>query len=106
MHTKNKRSAQAMVELAIGMLVLALVLSAMFGFFSYIITSLDMRRTIRADAGREALGANGDLGGYSSAVSTNAIVEVEQLAADYIFGTRKINVKMEVHIPKLKGSIE
>ena len=48
-------SGQAFMELALGMLALALVLSALFGFTAYILSSLRMQCDIRAEAGRGAL---------------------------------------------------
>ena len=57
--SRKSRSGQAFVELACGMLALALVLSALFSVSSYIVKSLDLRRGLRADAGRRAMLAEG-----------------------------------------------
>ena len=75
------RRGQALMELAIGMLALALVLSALFGFTMYILSSLDLQRDLRADAGKDALESGGGDEAYSSKVSRD-VVEVEHLAAD------------------------
>ena len=96
------RRGQAFVELALGMLALALVLSALFGFTAYILSSLKMQRHLRADAGRGALNAGGGEESYSSKIADDT-VEVEPLAATYIFGSSEVEVKEEVHIPAMSG---
>ena len=95
-------SGQAFMELALGMLALALVLSALFGFTAYILSSLKMQRDIRADAGRGALNSGGGEESSSSKVADDT-VEVEPLAATYIFGSSEVEVKEEVHIPSMSG---
>ena len=84
------------MELALGMLALALVLSA------YILNSLRMQREIRAEAGRGALNSGGGEESYSSKIADDT-VEVEPLAATYIFGSSEVEVKEEVHIPSMSG---
>ena len=93
---------QAFVEMALGMLALALVLASLFGFTSYILSSLEMQRDLRADAGRGALEAGGGDESYSSKTAHD-VVEVEQFAADYVFGSSEIEVQEEVHIPAMAG---
>ncbi len=95
-------SGQAFMELALGMLALALVLSALFGFTAYILSSLKMQRDIRAEAGRGALNSGGGEESYSSKIADDT-VEVEPLAATYIFGSSEVEVKEEVHIPAMSG---
>ena len=95
-------SGQAFVELALGMLALALVLSALFGFTAYILSTLSMQRSIRAEAGRGALNSGGGEESYSSKIADDT-VEVEPLAATYIFGSSEVEVKEEVHIPAMSG---
>ena len=95
-------SGQAFVELALGMLALALVLAALFGFTAYILSSLKMQRHLRADAGRGALNSGGGEESYSSKIADDT-VEVEPLAATYIFGSSEVEVKEEVHIPSMSG---
>jgi hypothetical protein len=48
---RRLRSGQAFMELALGMLALALVMAALFGFSMYIFSSLDIHRELRAEAG-------------------------------------------------------
>ncbi len=96
------RDGQAFMEMALGMLALALVLSALFGFTMYILSSLEMQRDLRADAGKGALEAGGGDESYSSKVSHD-VVEVEPFAATYIFGSSEVEVKEEVHIPSMAG---
>ena len=67
---------QAFMEMALGMLALALVLASLFGFTSYILSSLEMQRDLRADAGRGALEAGGGDESYSSKTAHD-VVEVE-----------------------------
>ena len=93
---------QAFMEMALGMLALALVLASLFGFTSYILSSLEMQRDLRADAGRDALEAGGGDESYSSKTAHD-VVEVEQFAADYVFGSSEIEVQEEVHIPAMAG---
>ncbi len=94
----ESRRGQALVELALGMLVVALVLAGVFAFTNYIITSLNAQRSLRADAGRDALGGVGADGSYATA-SASATITVSPLAADYIFGKKQVEVKEEVHLP-------
>ena len=93
---------QAFMEMALGMLALALVLASLFGFTSYILSSLEMQRDLRADAGRGALEAGGGDESYSSKTAHD-VVEVEQFAADYVFGSSEVEVQEEVHIPAMAG---
>lgn len=92
------RRGQAFMELAVGMLALALVFAAVFGFMGVIVRSLDMQRGMRAKAGRAAMDAHG--GSYASVVEHDK-VEVEPFAAEYVFGTQEIEVREEVHIPNM-----
>ena len=94
----SARRGQALAELAVGMFVVSLVLAALFAFTRYILVSLEMQRTIRAEAGRAAFGAHGADESYSSAVRTD-VITVSQMAADYIFGSRQVKIKEEVHMP-------
>lgn len=93
------RRGQAFVELACGMLALALVLAALFGFTAYIVASLDGQRGMRARAGRAALTSGF---GYASA-SFSDTVTVEPMAAEYVFGATEVEVREEVHIPAMSG---
>ncbi len=96
------RNGQAFMEMALGMLALALVLSALFGFTTYILKSLEIQRDIRADAGVPALESGGGDESYSSKTG-NGKVEVEPLAATYIFGSSEVEMQEEVHIPAMSG---
>lgn len=97
------RSGQAFMELAVGMLAVALVLTALLSFASYITTSLDVQRTVRADAGVSALGSGGLAGSYVSSRDGDT-VELEPLAGEYIFGDTNVKISEEVHLPPM-GSI-
>jgi hypothetical protein len=90
------------MELALGMFALALVLASLFGFTAYILGSLEMQRDLRADAGRGALNSGGGDEAYSSKTAHDT-VEVEPLAATYIFGSSEVEIKEEVHIPAMAG---
>jgi len=90
------------MELALGMLALALVLASLFGFTAYILSSLGMQRDLRAEAGRGALNSGGGEESYSSKVAHDT-VEVEPLAATYVFGSSEVPVREEVHIPSMAG---
>ena len=88
--------------MALGMFALALVLASLFAFTAYILSSLDMQRDLRADAGRDALNAGGGDEAYASKTAHDT-VEVEPLAATYIFGSSEVEIKEEVHIPAMAG---
>ncbi len=96
------RRGQAFMEMALGMFALALVLAATFGFLEYIISSLDMQRSLRAKAGRAALTAIGSDNSFVSA-SDSDTVTVEPLAAEYIFGSTEVPVKEAVYLPPMGG---
>ena len=94
----TSRHGQAFIELAVGMFVLTLVLSALFAFASIIIHSLDTQRTLRGEAGKASL-LGGGSDAFASASATDT-VEVEPFAADYIFGSDTIEIKQSVHMPR------
>lgn len=94
------RRGQALVELALGMFAMALVAASLVGFAMYIAKGLEMQRSLRSRAGASALNSVGGTGMYSS-VSDHGVVEVEPLAAEYIFGKERVRVSEEVHIPKM-----
>lgn len=99
---KNKfRSAQAIIELALGLFCLSLVLAALFAFLNYIVSSMNISRDLRAKAGRSALTSMGGGESYSSSSKSDTI-KVSPMAAEYIFGSSDINIKEEVHIPNMK----
>lgn len=94
------RRGQAFIELSIGLFVLALVLSALFAFASVIIHSLDSQRSLRCQAGGEALHSSGLSGSFSSAEASDT-VEIDPLPATYFFGSQQLGVSDEVHIPHM-----
>lgn len=94
------RNGQAFVEMAIGMLALALVLAALLGFADCIRCSLDQQRRLRAEAGMSAMGSIGGDGAFASAADADT-VEVEPLAADYVFGNQSVRIEESVHLPVL-----
>ena len=96
---QTPKRGQALTELAVGMFALALVVSLLVSFTAVIIRGLDQQRTVRADAGRQALELQGE-GVYCTA-SKNATVEVEPLAAEYIFGKESVNVREKVSLPPM-----
>ncbi len=96
------RPGQAFIELAMGMLALALVLAATFGFMEYILGSLEMQRTLRAKAGRGAMTSAGDDGTFVTAKDSDVVV-VEPMAAEYIFGSEEVEIKEAVHMPTMGG---
>lgn len=90
------------MEMALGMLALALVLSALFSFTMYILGSLEIQSDLRADAGRGALEAGGLDESYSSKISHDTVA-IEPFAATYIFGSTEVELREEVHIPVMSG---
>lgn len=95
------RRAQALVELALGLFAISLVLAGLFAFLFYIVSSMDMSRSVRAEAGREAMGSQGMDGDFSSQVKSGT-VKVSPMAAEYIFGSQEVEVREEVHMPNMK----
>lgn len=93
-----RKRGQALVELAIGMFVVSLVVAALLAFTTYIIRSLNEQRTLRAEAGRSALGGTGGDGAYASA-SCHVAIDVSPMASEHIFGSRQVEVSEEVHMP-------
>lgn len=93
---------QAFVELAMGMLALALVLAAALGFIEYIVGSLEMQRTLRAKAGVGAMTATGGDGAFVTA-KDSGVVTVEPMAAEYIFGSEEVEITETVHMPTMGG---
>lgn len=107
MAIERARRGQAFYEMAIGMFALALVVSALCLFTRCIVRSLEMQRSLRAEAGCQAfhsIGA-GDNEFYVSAAENDSI-EIPSFAAEYIFGTDRLNVHEEVHIPPMAGLID
>jgi hypothetical protein len=94
------RSAQAFMELALGMLALALVLSALFSFTHYIMSSLDMHRSLRGEAGTAAMNSVGE-GSYSTAADSEKVV-IERFAAEYIFGDDQMKISERVSMPAMR----
>jgi hypothetical protein len=96
------KKGQALVELALGMFALALVLSAIFSFTRYIVTSLDVQRKARVKAGVAAFSAGAAENDSAVATETQK-VNVEKMSAEYIFGREEVDVKERVVIPGLGG---
>lgn len=96
----RRRRGQALVELAIGIFAVALVLGGLFAFTRYILVSRELSRGARAKAGRAAMGAHGPDESYSSVVRRDTIT-LSPMAADYVFGTKEVEVRESVHIPAM-----
>ena len=92
------------MELAVGMLAVAIVFSALFGFLEYIVNSLDAQRTLRANAGTAAMNSGGLDGAFSTS-QVDGTVKVEPFAAEYVFGTEEFKIKERVAMPAMKGTI-
>ena len=100
MDTRSLRGGQAFVEMAFGMLALALVLSALFAFTDYIVRAQNMQRRLRAAAGLDAMGSMGGDGSFLSAADAD-MIEVEPMAAAYVFGTEAVKIEESVYLPAL-----
>ena len=94
------RRGQAMMELAVGMFSLALVLSALFAFTDYIVKSLEMQRSLRAEAGRKAFGSRGG----ETTASARDVLELRPFAVDFIFGSQTIAIQEAVSITNMQIS--
>lgn len=98
---RDGRSGQAFVELAVGMLVLALVMSALFSFARFITTSLDLQRSLRSQAGSKAMLASGPASSFSSASAGTTII-VEPFAGEYFFSSNEVDITESVYIPNMR----
>ena len=98
---RRYRSAQALIEMTLGLFALVLVLSATFAFTRIIVCSLDMQRELRVKAGRGALSSSG-IAAFSTSSDADE-VEVEPYAAEYLFGRDKARVEESVALPPLTG---
>ena len=76
MSTRTRRG-QALIELAVGMLTLALIVSALCVFVRYITRSLEIENHIRAPG----------------QATHTAEVQLDDFAADKVFGTRTLDIK-------------
>lgn len=94
------RGGQAMIEAAIGMLAFALVLSALFAFAAYIVKSLDLRRTLRAEAGTRALATPGNAWPLVKAGGEKRL-RVDSVAAEYVFGKTELTIREEAAFPPM-----
>ena len=96
------RRAQAMIELAFGMFALSLVIAVLIAFANYILTALDLQRPMRADVGRSALELSGESGSMVRKTKSDS-VEVEPLAAEYVFGDNRVKIREKVALPQMNG---
>jgi hypothetical protein len=104
MRIKSK-SAQALMEMALGMLALSLVVSALVAFSSYIAKGLEIQHEARSQAGVSAVNSSSSVVSFSSS-ARSADIEVDRIAAEYIFGEQRIKIKEEVNVPKAGILIE
>lgn len=81
MVTKARRG-QALMELTVGLFALALVVSALCGFAIYIAKSLKMQNSLRVGSS-----------------SQHATLEVSEFAAEYLFGSKSLNITEKVVMP-------
>ena len=80
------RRGQAMMELAAGMFALALVVSALCGFATYIAKSLRVQNELRRNGGRTNSGSDS--------------VEVGEFASRYVFGSETLRIEERVEMPE------
>ena len=73
-----------------------------FTFISYIVSSLNMSRDIRAKAGRAAFTSMGGEGSYSTSSKSDSVT-VSSMAAEHLFqGKNELKIREEVKIPNMK----
>ena len=82
------RRGQALMELAVGMLALALVVSLLCGFAVYIARSLKAQNSLRTGIGT---------GGGANAKSD--FVEIDDFSEKYAFGLPNLQIKEAVEMP-------
>lgn len=97
---RGSRPGQALTEFVLGLFAFTLVFVGLIAFVRYILVSQELSRGLRAEAGRAAMGRHGLDESYSSVVRHDTIT-VSPMAADYIFGSRQVEVREEVHIPAM-----
>lgn len=76
------KRGQALMELAMGMLALALVIAALVDFTVYITKSLKMQNSLRTGSS-----------------SQSDELKVTDIAVEYIFGRDSIPIRESVHMP-------
>lgn len=81
------KRAQALMELAVGMFVIALVVSALSAYAVYIAKSLKAQNSLRN-------------GSTASSASKSDTVEVGDFAAKHLFGTEKLEIREKVVMPR------
>ena len=74
-----------MMELVIGMFALALVVSALCGFATYIAKALRVQNELRQNDGRTNSGSDS--------------VEVGEFASRYVFGSETLRIEERVEMP-------
>lgn len=79
------KRGQALVEMAVGMLALAIVASALCGFALYIARSLEIQNSLRTD-------------GKSNSQSDS--VEIGDFAAQHFAGTGVLGIREKVVMPE------
>lgn len=124
MRTESRRPGQALVELALGMFVFALILSALLSFAAIIPESVRLQSLVRALAGRDAAGGVGAAAGTLPAGTADALppalralppaacvthrldytLPVDRFAAEHLFGdagAAEVKLVEEVCLPTL-----
>jgi hypothetical protein len=81
------KRGQALMELAVGMFVIALVVSALCGYALYISKSLKAQNSLRG-------------GSTARSNSKCDTVEVGEFAGEYLFGGNKLEIREKVVMPQ------
>lgn len=84
MATERARRGQALMELAVGMFTLALVVSALGVFATYIARSLRVQNSLR---------------GTHHATNMTREVELDRFSSEYLFGSDTLTIKEHVEMP-------
>ncbi len=79
----DARRGQALMELTVGLFALALVVSALCGFATYIAKSLKMQNALRVGAS-----------------SQHDSIEVSAFASEYVFGAKTLTIREKVVMPQ------
>lgn len=100
MVTRAKRG-QAFIEMAIGMFVLALVLTTIFAYVDVIVKYLAIQRDLRKTAGKSALVSAMGQGLHFKYSKAEDDVPIDAYPARYVFGTDSAHVKDSAAMPTM-----
>lgn len=96
------RKAQALIELAVGMFVIALVLTTIFAYIDVIVNFLDIQRNLRVRSGVAGLSSLSGKGLHLKNAKEKTTVEVDAYPARFVFGTDSVSIEARAAMPEMR----